>query len=82
MAKRGRERNPDSHLQLQMAAFFGKESKNMPTKWQEWPEAYRKIVSNMMQNKLTICKTAELKRLRGLEARLKALAGEQDPGNE
>ena len=80
MAKRGPERNPDSHLQLQMAAFFGKDSQKTTTRWQDWPEPYRKIVSNMMQHKLSIVRTAELKRLRKLAASVKRLADEQDPG--
>jgi len=34
----------------------------------------------MMQYKLSVVRTAELKRLRKLAASVKRLAGEQDPG--
>ena len=71
MAKRGPKRNPDSHLQLQMAAFFGQDASKYSTVWRTWPATYKKIVQHMFQNKLSIVRTAELKRLRKLEEKLK-----------
>lgn len=47
MAKHGPKRNPDSHLQLQMAAFFGQDASKYSTVWRTWPATYKKIVQHM-----------------------------------